>query len=427
MSTGQIAQRPYSSFRAKYGVTSSPMLGARQTTYHPVKQRNLLSSPITAVPSASQTTKSTTKPSDVLLSKTTPTLMRRHPSIPSSPNGTSTTTTTTMDTTHKQCLINPKSLTTKLPCAKSSWETNRTFYSSTRSNKSTSSYAEANKTFVKNNYSKSPNSSSGTSVESIAPKYGPSAASCALHPNNLPQKTMLYSGSQKRAYTTVKLAKENVPQANASNKKTYPTMTSSNIATPAAPTKRATKKQKENANSFSSKFPNGMPFEEEFYKGRSYSITSDTSKYSGYSSGYDSRTIHFEDEFLRKPSNEPLYVDFSKRIPPSSNTNTTTTTKTTPTNYRKMTTNYDNNKNFFCKFESFNSNSKNISNNSSGHQHYQHNNGGAQKVIIAEPPVVYVAVASWVPKCNRQQYQTNVLEPVTKDTMYVFFFIIIII
>lgn len=79
---------------------------------------------------------------------------------------------------------------------------------------------------------------------------------------------------------------------------------------------------------FSTKFPQGLPFEDEFYRrNRSYSQSS-SSNYSFYSSngggggGAGSATtpqtprdydVEEEDEFQRKPSTEePLYVDFTK-------------------------------------------------------------------------------------------------------------------
>ncbi|XP_073816845.1 CDC like kinase darkener of apricot isoform X21 [Musca autumnalis] len=79
---------------------------------------------------------------------------------------------------------------------------------------------------------------------------------------------------------------------------------------------------------FSTKFPQGLPFEDEFYRrNRSYSQSS-SSNYSFYSSkgggGAGSSTTpqtprdyddEEDDEFQRKPSNdEPLYVDFTKVI-----------------------------------------------------------------------------------------------------------------
>ncbi|XP_058977616.1 probable serine/threonine-protein kinase clkA isoform X7 [Musca domestica] len=89
---------------------------------------------------------------------------------------------------------------------------------------------------------------------------------------------------------------------------------------------------------FSTKFPQGLPFEDEFYRrNRSYSQSS-SSNYSFYSSNggggggagsasapqtprdYDDDEEEQDDEFQRKPSNdEPLYVDFTKVIKHSTN------------------------------------------------------------------------------------------------------------
>jgi len=80
---------------------------------------------------------------------------------------------------------------------------------------------------------------------------------------------------------------------------------------------------------FSNKFPQGLPFEEEFY-GRNRSYSQSSSNYSFYSSVGAPTTPHDEDddgdlddkvhrdeddEFQRKPStDESLYVDFSKLV-----------------------------------------------------------------------------------------------------------------
>lgn len=62
---------------------------------------------------------------------------------------------------------------------------------------------------------------------------------------------------------------------------------------------------------YSKKFPQGLPFEEEFYGCRNRSYSQSSSNYSFYSSvGQDD-----EDEFQRKPAtDEALYVDFSKVV-----------------------------------------------------------------------------------------------------------------
>lgn len=141
-------------------------------------------------------------------------------------------------------------------------------------------------------------SSAGTSVESIVPKY-----------------SMHTAAPQKRSYNQNKPTKDSSHTVSVSKKQQPQPATISSCT----------------SSTFSSKFPAGMPFENEFYQPhRSNSITSDTaSKYSSYSS-YDNNyfgnggtassgrvraALPFEDEFMRKPSNEPLYVDFSKEIP----------------------------------------------------------------------------------------------------------------
>lgn len=337
MSTGQIAQRPYSSFRTKYAINSSPVLGARMSSYTN-KSRNAPLRPISST--TNKTTDDLLKPLNKTYSKTT--------------NGDRTTTVSNA----KQEITSKTTKTT----TSSSWN-NKLFYSSTRTYASKSfNFIENNKLMNKNRassttvHSKSPNSS-GTSVESIVPKYGPSISS-----NGQPEN--VFNGSQKRAYNT-KALKENVPNVN-SHKKTLISNTSNGIAS-------NRKHIKENVNTFSSKFPNGLPFEDEFYrKGRSYSGASDASKVSSYSS-YE-QSLPFEDEFSRKPSNEPLYVDFTKSIPINSR-------------QQKMHLNA----NYFNKFD-------NISRDS---------------IKSQDQPVVYVAVASWVPKCN----EFHSKEPMNKDCM----------
>lgn len=77
---------------------------------------------------------------------------------------------------------------------------------------------------------------------------------------------------------------------------------------------------------FSNKFPQGLPFEEEFY-GRNRSYSQSSSNYSFYSSVGGPTTPHddddddrdveqnVDDEFQRKPAtDESLYVDFSKMV-----------------------------------------------------------------------------------------------------------------
>lgn len=170
-------------------------------------------------------------------------------------------------------------------------------------------------------------SSAGTSVESIVPKY----QQPTVNGSSCPQKRAYNQhkppprDNHHRSGGGVSLAASSKKQPLQAASSTNSTSSSSSLST------------------FSNKFPAGMPFEDEFYQPhhRSNSITSDASKYSSYSS-YDNSTTNnnnvgggslrlanancnrlrsqlmlpFEDEFMRKPSNELLYVDFSKQIPP---------------------------------------------------------------------------------------------------------------
>lgn len=343
MSTGQIAQRPYSSFRTKYAINSSPVLGARMSSYTN-KSRNVPLRPLSST---------TNKTTDDLLK---PLNNKAYSKLTN--NGDNRTTTASNG---KQEITSKTTKTT----TSSSWN-NKLFYSSTRTYASKSfNFIENNKLMNKNRassttiHSKSPNSS-GTSVESIVPKYGQSISSNGQSKN-------VFNGSQKRAYNTAKALKENVPNVNG-HKKTLISNSSNGNAT-------NRKHIKENVNTFSSKFPNGLPFEDEFYrKGRSYSGASDASKVSSYSS-YE-QSLPFEDEFSRKPSNEPLYVDFTKSI---------------PINTKQQQQKMHLSANYFNKFD-------NISRDS---------------IKSQDQPVVYVAVASWVPKCS----DFHSKEPMTKDCM----------
>lgn len=169
-------------------------------------------------------------------------------------------------------------------------------------------------------------SSAGTSVESIVPKYTQSAAGAAAS-----------GASQKRSYNQHKPVREPTTSAFGSASKRQPAGAGA-VASFGAMSSSHTSSS--SSSTFSSKFPAGLPFESEFYQPtaahasalhRSNSITSDASKYSSYSA-YDNhqhpephghggvgrvrpQPLPFEDEFMRKPSNEPLYVDFSKEIP----------------------------------------------------------------------------------------------------------------
>lgn len=257
-------------------------------------------------------------------------------------------------------------------------------------------------------HSKSPGS--GTSIESIVPKYQlHNSQSSQNSQNSLNSQNVNFP--QKRAYNVNKT----------SNKTTNKIVSSSRVIKEMAPIERkfgqytkqtlkstistsSTSSASSSTKSFSSKFPSGLPFEDEFYHYRQQprtnlhhhqrhlgnsrsSIASDSfSNNSDDSNPRRSSCDEYEDEFARKPSNEPLYVDFTM----TGNAGNTTVPKPSAvkTTYKLKTTAQDN---CFCEFESVRN---------------------TQKC----KPVVYVAVASWVPKCN-----AITAEPTAENSEYVEF------
>uniref|UniRef100_A0A1B0CQQ2 Uncharacterized protein n=1 Tax=Lutzomyia longipalpis TaxID=7200 RepID=A0A1B0CQQ2_LUTLO len=219
-------------------------------------------------------------------------------------------------------------------------------------------------------HSKSPNGSSGTSVESIVPKYR--------------NGVMATGGSQKRAYQTNLAGKSTKFLNNGIN--------SVAVQRKKSPTRRdfhmsdLPHEEKKKPLAFSSKFPQGMPFEDEFFRNRRSNSGGMSSTYSSYSN-YErqSPTSGFEDEFHRKPSNEPLYVDFSKSIPSSLTPDSScvddvdggSVDENGNPKERKSKISRDDAD--YC---------------------YSFENGGKERLIVQSKPMVYVAVASWVPKCN---------------------------
>ena len=357
-------------------------------------------------------------------------------------------------------------------------------------------------------HSKSPGS--GTSVESIVPKY---------------QQTLSANMAQKRSYnlnkatTTNKLTNRivntrngvqmssnvistrnviNTAQTNLMNgnrKMAVQTSSISQTATALSANKKVLKSTistssntsscSSSTKSFSAKFPNGLPFEDEFYHYRANdtavtnqlrannhhhhqnghnnrsSIASDTSFSNNSShsdeSAHTENTVRssysYEDEFTRKPSNEPLYVDFTlksmDKLKAATIANNKKKSNIQPTAIATKTTyKLNTNDTCFCEFESIKSHDNNggkngvaygkynklISNNSKQQQQQQQQqlkqenklhkvNGTSMK----QDSVVYVAAASWVPKCNRLPHETPIsnninqnLEPTIEIVKYVF-------
>lgn len=143
--------------------------------------------------------------------------------------------------------------------------------------------------------------------------------------------------------------------------------------------------------SYSTEFPNGLPFEDEFYRNhikRDKSNASSKSELSDYGSiendsdhSYSHLLLPFEEEFAcRRPSIEALYVDFSKPIA----TNRTTIKCT----YSKSSVNEFSSSN--CSSNS----SSNVAINTAHNYDLSSPNyvNSPDEVIVSNQPVVYVAV-----------------------------------
>lgn len=226
--------------------------------------------------------------------------------------------------------------------------------------------------------------SSGTSsIESIVPKYNG-----------------FVSGSKKRIYSSVRVTKKEMPSYHHDGPVTVnATQTAAKFATTIKFT--ANKKQMKeietissnvssrstttSTSSYSTKFPNGLPFEDEFYHKRrnSTSTKSEVSDYGSYENDDDDDNdvdrqslLPFEDEFARqRPSSneDALYVDFSKTVETHRKNNAThfggCNTKTNnKMNSNKFETKSSSNRNYVCN---------------------------PNEVIIHDQPVVYVAVQWW--------------------------------
>lgn len=457
MSSGQIAQRPYSSFRARYDFNSpSTALSSTHRTFDDrmfsytsavaATASKAKLQPLRPILSSANSRKAADNNYVVTSKSITPKVSRK---VIDHNLATAATAATVVSQGY-----NSKTFTTNAAVA-AGWN-NKAFYASTRSTPSNNNNNFNNKQTTNNpsmetnningsnngrsirnrciaHTSKSP-ISSGASVESIVPKYGTTSG---LYANGYQKNIFL--GSQKRAYNPNSSGhntlKENVPTRNC-NKKTNAIVSSISLTPKLAVRKLSTMttlSAQENYTAsaaessstssniaFSSKFPNGLPFEEEFYQfrdTRSHSTRSNMSKYSSYSlNNYESSSrLPFEDEFTRKPSNEALYVDFSKSIPVPTGRTTTTTLATASTGGAAATMslrtnqsnsiNDKNNNNCFYKFES-------------GKKSAPVRYGGVEVndvnlcrggEVDRDHPVVYVAVASWIPKCNQPPTEAQLI------------------
>lgn len=215
-------------------------------------------------------------------------------------------------------------------------------------------------------HSNSPNS--GTSLESIVPKYQKNISYANTNGAN---KRSIITKPQKRSYNTsaaFNKINHNSSLNNNTNRKIVTLTVEGRFAK-----KCKEKDAKDMRSPFSDKFPMGLPFEDEFYRPskRSSSIHTTTSSYIDRNSSCSSSVI-YEDEFNRKPSCEPLYVDFSKTISSDAI--------------------HDYHNESYYKFERVS-------------KYYSGN-----MALEREEPAVYLAVASWIPRCNQIRVETKKMD-----------------
>lgn len=325
---------------------------------------------------------------------------------------------------------------------------NKSYYSSTRSfsskivDKSKLTASTTTPHIDKSSAQLSSASSGTSSIESIVPKYNG-----------------FVSGSKKRIYSSVRVTKKEMPSyRNGDGTVTVNAM--HHAATKFATTVKFTANKKQmkdsghsdcrtietitsnlssscsttttsSASSYSTKFPNGLPFEDEFYHKRrnSTSTKSEVSDYGSYENDDDDANdverrslLPFEDEFARqRPSSndEALYVDFSKPIAPNRKHNMDRPVpEPNNNNHRPFGNCNERNKhkiNEMTKYET-----KSCSN-----RNYVCN---PNEVIIRDQPVVYVAVQWWASANNcdhnassashaHGHYDCNAAEPIQTNLM----------
>lgn len=250
---------------------------------------------------------------------------------------------------------------------------------------------------------KSSCSSGSNSVESIVPKYQMTNNASAL--------------SQKRSYlnqtsTVTKLSNKTMNMRNDKMKKdevsdkkksqTLSAVTGKKLLKPTFPPPSPTK-------SFSSKFPNGLPFENEFYhyrKNHRSSVASDSNNSNNSSDEFTNNQRQsnspYQDEFRRNPSNDALYVDFTLKSFDKFDTDDDDKLKkkvkqpiSIATKAKFLLTD----KNCYCEFSSSAKSSTSLPKSSNGQQ--------VDFMTANKEPIVYVSSASIFPKCNRVVQQKN--------------------
>lgn len=285
--------------------------------------------------------------------------------------------------------------------------------------------------------------SSGTSsIESNAPKYNG-----------------FISGSKKRIYSSVRVTKKEMPayhhndaivtvnatrtaakyattvrftankiqMKESSDDDDVSSIVRSNRRTIETITSNLSSSSTTSTSSYSTKFPNGLPFEDEFYHKRrnSTSTKSEVSDYGSYEdddNDIDRRSLlPFEDEFARqRPSSndESLYVDFSKPIASPRNTSTAHDVVHRQSGRHHFGSCNARNNTKMIEMAKSNANRNYVCN--------------PNEVIVRDQPVVYVAVQWWA-SANRSNnnncdqhtsanhahghYDCNVAEPIHTNQM----------
>lgn len=256
---------------------------------------------------------------------------------------------------------------------------------------------------------KSSCSSGSNSVESIVPKYQiPTNASVLSQKRSflnqtstvskLTNKTMNMRNDKSKKEVNESSSMQKVVENGSSKKKTVPVATakkplkSTFASSSSSPTK-----------SFSAKFPNGLPFENEFYHYRKNnhrsSVASDSTTSNNSSDEFTNNhrlsNSPYQDEFRRNPSNDALYVDFTLKSFDNFDSDDDKKRTKQPPALTTKTKYILTDKNCFCEFETVkSSDSSSPKSSSNGQQQVDFKRG-------TKDSVVYVTSANIFPKCNR--------------------------
>lgn len=265
---------------------------------------------------------------------------------------------------------------------------------------------------------KSSCSSGSNSVESIVPKYQVATTNSSVLSqkrsylnqtstvNKLSNKTMsLRNDKSKKEMIESLSVHQRIITNGGSKKKTVTSATAKKLIKSTFPSSATSP-----AKSFSAKFPNGLPFENEFYhyrKNRRSSIASDSTNSNNSSDEFTHNqrlsNSPFQDEFRRNPSNDALYVDFTLKSFDNFDSEDDKTSKkliAKPPALSTKTKYILTDKNCFCEFETVKS-SDSSPKSSVGQQ--PHLDFITATKRANKDAIVYVTSANIFPKCNSGQ------------------------